>query len=332
MTQVLQVRSSDPDERRRGAILISICGLLLLVCVLIGWVINHDSTFKHKDYGLCIAAAGVICYALGAVLSRTGRVNFAGAFTSFAISSLCLLSAIATDGITLYVGFCVATPLIAGLVANKWVILPLTFYNICGTLILSVFTNTPQAPELESSLITVLVCLNAATGLLAWAYASTNGIAFAEVLAAQKALQVAQKKERIARRKAEHANQIKSAFLANMSHELRTPLNAIIGYSEMTLEEVFDPSFESDVLEVGEDVRLINQAGKHLLTLINDVLDPLKGRGGTHGCLRRDLYPRGLFGRYHRVGRAVDVRPQEHVRGAKHVRPWRPDAQRHDPH
>ncbi|HEV2689166.1 MAG TPA: CHASE3 domain-containing protein, partial [Bryobacteraceae bacterium] len=67
---------------------------------------------------------------------------------------------------------------------------------------------------------------------------------------------------------AESASRMKSLFLANMSHELRTPLNAIIGYSEMLME---DP--ESPVAQRDSDLKKIQQAGKHLLSLINDILD-----------------------------------------------------------
>ncbi len=68
---------------------------------------------------------------------------------------------------------------------------------------------------------------------------------------------------------AEAANLAKSQFLANMSHELRTPLNAIIGYSEIIQDEVLELSTE----ELRADLDRIISAGKHLLKLINDVLD-----------------------------------------------------------
>ena len=74
---------------------------------------------------------------------------------------------------------------------------------------------------------------------------------------------------------AEEASRTKSAFLANMIHELRTPLNAIIGYSEILEEEIRDAG-EDHV----RDVRRIQEAGKHLLTLINDVLDFSKIEAG----------------------------------------------------
>lgn len=68
---------------------------------------------------------------------------------------------------------------------------------------------------------------------------------------------------------AEESNRFKSNFLANMSHELRTPLNAIIGYSEMLEED----AKEDGAIHFSTDARKINIAGKHLLAMINDILD-----------------------------------------------------------
>jgi CheY-like chemotaxis protein/nitrogen-specific signal transduction histidine kinase len=80
-----------------------------------------------------------------------------------------------------------------------------------------------------------------------------------------------------AKEAAETANRTKSLFLANMSHELRTPLNAILGYSEMLQEEAVELELVS---EFGADLEKINGAGKHLLALINDILDLSKIEAG----------------------------------------------------
>ncbi|MCI0506412.1 MAG: HAMP domain-containing histidine kinase [Gammaproteobacteria bacterium] len=78
------------------------------------------------------------------------------------------------------------------------------------------------------------------------------------------------------REQSDVANQAKSAFLANMSHELRTPLNAIIGYSEIIREN----SLETHQSELVRDSENINVAGRHLLSLINSVLDLSKIEAG----------------------------------------------------
>ena len=95
---------------------------------------------------------------------------------------------------------------------------------------------------------------------------------------------VTERSERLrhAKESAEQANRTKSAFLANMSHELRTPLNAIIGYSEMLREQ----AHEMEQADVISDLEKIEKSGKHLLAIINEILDLSKIEAG-----RIELFP-----------------------------------------
>jgi signal transduction histidine kinase/CheY-like chemotaxis protein len=88
----------------------------------------------------------------------------------------------------------------------------------------------------------------------------------------------------------EVAGRHKSEFLANMSHELRTPLNAIIGYSEMLQEEAADLGTDAFV----PDLKKINAAGKHLLELINAVLDLSKIEAGKMELYLEDFDLAGM--------------------------------------
>src|SRR5690606_1797955 len=82
---------------------------------------------------------------------------------------------------------------------------------------------------------------------------------------------------KVAMRAAEHASAMKSQFLANMSHELRTPLNAIIGYSDLMLMGIAGPIQPEKYRSYLEDIK---RGGRHLLALINDLLDLSKAESG----------------------------------------------------
>ena len=141
----------------------------------------------------------------------------------------------------------------------------------------------------ESSLPTALFCtvgiLTVTTVFGYFGHLQTKRLRLAKNALAEHNKQIAEQNRIVeqarrsaleAKTAAEEANQAKSAFLANMSHELRTPLNAIIGYSEMLEEDAEAAGQKSFV----SDLQKIRSSGKHLLGLINDVLDLSKVEAG----------------------------------------------------
>ena len=91
---------------------------------------------------------------------------------------------------------------------------------------------------------------------------------------------------RRAKEEAEFANRAKSEFLANMSHELRTPLNAVIGFSEILMTEAFGKLGHDNYKDYAND---IHAAGKHLLHVINDILDVAKIEAGQMQLYERKV-------------------------------------------
>jgi len=105
-----------------------------------------------------------------------------------------------------------------------------------------------------------------------------------QVLTRTTELEVANEYAQAARTLAEDASRSKSMFLASMSHELRTPLNAIIGYAEIIAEDLprtgIDSATGSGTKNVHQDLGRIGQSARHLLALINDILDFTKLEAG----------------------------------------------------
>jgi signal transduction histidine kinase/ActR/RegA family two-component response regulator len=122
--------------------------------------------------------------------------------------------------------------------------------------------------------------------------------------------QEAAKEISAAKEAAEEANHAKSAFLANMSHELRTPMNAILGYSEMLIEAAED----QQQVELIADLKKINQAGSHLLALINDVLDLSRIESGKMEVFAQQLDVDNLIDQVSDTAQPLMTRNNNHFR------------------
>src|SRR5262249_4947046 len=114
--------------------------------------------------------------------------------------------------------------------------------------------------------------------------------AIARILATFGEMAQSRMRADVARQTAESASLAKSQFIANMSHELRTPLNAIIGYTEILLEEIDEQGSTSE----RADLKRILAAARHLLSLMNDILDVSKIEAGRMDLLVEAIDPKTL--------------------------------------
>lgn len=150
-------------------------------------------------------------------------------------------------------------------------LLSLGFQSLCFLVAYLHYGFTTQVPLSELSEMN-LISVFSATVYMSW-----MAIYYADVVSDREEIEKEAELHRQTTIKlretmimAERANRAKSIFLAKMSHELRTPLNAVIGYSELLLEDAQSSDAPAQKLA---DLKRINGAGRHLLSLVTDVLD-----------------------------------------------------------
>ena len=129
-------------------------------------------------------------------------------------------------------------------------------------------TTGTHTAMLVGSLATALLTI------VTWSVTRTRQKAVAIARQMTESLRLSEQRQRELARRAEQANHAKSEFLANMSHEIRTPMTAILGYADLIESGEVEDHAKSD------SVKALRRAGKHLLTIINDVLDISKIESG----------------------------------------------------
>jgi signal transduction histidine kinase len=159
-----------------------------------------------------------------------------------------------------------------------------------GLMVVHLLGWVQGVPYLTDGWIYVGALTSMALYLLVGLFLRANDQAYQQLLARARRAEEAQRE----------ANQAKSAFLANMSHEIRTPLNAIVGYTEMVAEEAEEAGQEQMVA----DLHKVQRGSRHLLALVNDILDLSKIEAGRMELLDEEVHVAPLV-----AAVADDLRP-----------------------
>ncbi len=310
--RLLAVRHPSTEVRRRGQALLFVLGsFIAATAVMTPWlfaVLPGSATVP----GLAIAGTVLLACGAGLLTARAGFVDATGLVVSVVLAA-CVAAGIALTGLFEPFGWAMTLVVLLAGLALRPAHVPLVFLAAQGGVIWARLATSAEPPEmlladLDLGFLSLVLAVIATVGAVqgGWQrrfFAEEQETRHALELSrhdaerardeAERALgeteraraeaeeervqaEIARDAARRAQQLAEHASQAKSVFLANMSHELRTPLNAIIGYSEM-LEEDHDPHADAEVVA---DLVRIRRAGRHLLALVNDVLDLAKIEAG----------------------------------------------------
>ncbi|MFP1630787.1 ATP-binding protein [Zhengella sp. ZM62] len=229
------------------------------------------------NYQLEVMVAGIYSFLL-----LTFVLKYTGSMMISSLLSFVGLAAVSLFGTYHYGGF--SSPFLPWLIVslllgffylskNTWLVIGL-FTAIVGVFLTFLIRNgLPNTVPVEDLQILSWLSIVAATVYMSW-----MALYYARIIALRSELQHEAERFRStmeelekARAVSEEVSHHRSLFFSKMSHELRTPLNVIIGYSEILLDDASDAKDGND--QAIKDLVRINKAGKHLLSLVSEVLD-----------------------------------------------------------
>lgn len=294
------VSNQDFAEQVRGERLSIIWKATLAVSVAVLWIFVLFSSDMARDGFAPCAIAVVACLLCRFFLVRNQLQTATWSYATGMLLAIGMLLTNNDDTVREIVPFATLLVMfIAGLLLPTRAIIGLTLASIAIILIAPwIGDGEVAAPTAGQSLAMLMVFLSALIiaqasgelyGIAEWALESYRRERDGAVRLFESRQQVERSLQRQqamttelktmndelaeARRAADEAKHFRGQFLANMSHELRTPLNAVIGFSETMLN--FPPMYNNIELpeEYRRDLNQINSSGKHLLNIINDILD-----------------------------------------------------------
>lgn len=232
------------------------------------------------DYELAVMVAGINSFLfLPFVLKYTGNMKLSSLLSFFGLTAISLFGTYHYGGFSSpFVPWLIVSLLLGFLYLSKNTKLVIGVFaiNIAVFLYFLIQDGFPSEVPIEDLRMLAWLSILAATVYMCW-----MALYYARIIALQSELQQEAERYRStveelekARTVSEEVSQHRSLFFSKMSHELRTPLNVIIGYSEILLDDAKE--MQEDDTQMAKDLFRINAAGKHLLSLVSEVLDSEK--------------------------------------------------------